>query len=43
MFQAKGTMGKMNDYFVDDVVYEDLFATCKNRDEVGEWLSSFQE
>lgn len=36
MFQAKGTMAKMNDYFVDDAVYEDLFATCKNRDEVGE-------
>lgn len=28
-------MGKMKDYFVDDAVYEDLFATCKNRDEVG--------
>jgi hypothetical protein len=35
LFQAKGTMGKMNDNFTEDAVYEDLFATCKNRDEVG--------
>jgi hypothetical protein len=36
-FQARGTMAKMNDYFVDDAIYEDLFATCKNREEVGEY------
>lgn len=36
-FQAKGTMGKMNDYFIDDAIYEDLFATAKNREEVGEY------
>lgn len=35
MFQAKGTMAKLTDNFTDDAVYEDLFATCKNRTEVG--------
>lgn len=35
LFQAKGTMAKMNDNFTEDAVYEDLFASCKNRDEVG--------
>ena len=38
LFQAKGTMAKMNDNFTDDAVYEDLFASCKNRDEIGESL-----
>lgn len=36
LFQAKGTMAKLNDWFIDDAVYEDLFATCKNREEIGE-------
>jgi hypothetical protein len=36
LFQAKGTMAKMNDNFTPDAVYEDLFASCKNRDEIGE-------
>lgn len=35
LFQAKGTMAKMNDNFTEDAVYEDLFASCKNRDEIG--------
>lgn len=35
LFQAKGTMAKLTDNFVEDAVYEDLFATCANRDEVG--------
>jgi hypothetical protein len=35
LFQAKGTMAKMNDNFTQDAVYEDLFASCKNRDEIG--------
>jgi len=35
LFQAKGTMAKLNDNFTKDAVYEDLFASCKNRDEVG--------
>jgi hypothetical protein len=38
LFQAKGTMAKMNDNFTSDAVYEDLFASCKNRDEIGESL-----
>jgi hypothetical protein len=29
-------MAKMNDNFTEDAVYEDLFASCKNRDEIGE-------
>jgi hypothetical protein len=29
-------MAKMNDNFTPDAVYEDLFASCKNRDEIGE-------
>jgi hypothetical protein len=40
LFQAKGTMAKMNVYFTEHAVYEDLFASCKNRDEVGESLRS---
>jgi hypothetical protein len=36
LFRAKGTMAKIKDNFTEDAVYEDLFATCKNRDEVGE-------
>jgi hypothetical protein len=40
LFQAKGTMAKINDNFTEDAVYEDLFATCKNRDEVGMSVSS---
>jgi hypothetical protein len=35
LFQAKGTMAKIKDNFTENAVYEDLFATCKNRDEVG--------
>jgi hypothetical protein len=31
-------MAKMNDNFTSDAVYEDLFASCKNRDEIGESL-----
>ncbi|KAK4688561.1 hypothetical protein P7C73_g1536, partial [Tremellales sp. Uapishka_1] len=34
LFQAKGTMSKLRDNFVQDAVYEDLFAKCKNLDEV---------
>jgi hypothetical protein len=29
-------MAKLVDNLTDDAVYEDLFATCKNRTEVGE-------
>lgn len=36
LFQAKGTRAKLVDAFTEDAVYEDLFASCKNRDEVGE-------
>lgn len=36
LFQAKGTMAKVKDNFVEEAVYEDLFATCSNRDEVGQ-------
>jgi len=36
LFQAKGTMAKLKDWLSDDAVYEDLFATCEGRDEVGE-------
>lgn len=35
MFGAKGTLGKLNDNFSEDAVYEDLFAKCKDREEVG--------
>lgn len=35
LFQAKGTMAKLDDWFTVDAVYEDLFATCKNREEIG--------
>ncbi|ORY35397.1 hypothetical protein BCR39DRAFT_585037 [Naematelia encephala] len=35
MFQAKGTMAKLRDNFSEDAVYEDLFASCKTREEVG--------
>lgn len=37
IFQGKGTRGKLVDAFSEDAVYEDLFATCKNREEVGEF------
>lgn len=36
LFQAKGTMAKLNEWLTDDAVYEDLFATTKGREEVGE-------
>lgn len=36
LFQGKGTRGKLVDAFSEDAVYEDLFASCKNREEVGE-------
>jgi len=39
LFQAKGTMAKMNDNFTNDAIYEDLFASCKNRDEIGVLIS----
>jgi hypothetical protein len=39
MFQAKGTMGKLNDNFTENSIYEDLFATCKDRHEIGRSLS----
>ncbi|WVQ73028.1 hypothetical protein IAR50_002591 [Cryptococcus sp. DSM 104548] len=35
LFQAKGTKAKLDDNFIQDSVYEDLFASCKNREEVG--------
>lgn len=35
LFQAKGTMAKLEDWLSDDAVYEDFFATCKGRVEVG--------
>ena len=41
LFQAKGTMAKLDDNFTENAVYEDLFASAKNREEVGE-LISFQ-
>jgi hypothetical protein len=40
IFQAKGTMSKLQDGFTDDAVYEDHFATCKNREEVGRCCES---
>lgn len=36
MFQAKGTMAKIEDGLIEEAVYEDMFASCKNRKEVGE-------
>ena len=39
LFQAKGTMAKLKDWLSDDAVYEDLFATCEGRDEVGEFTT----
>lgn len=35
LFQAKGTMAKLEDWLTEDAVYEDLFATTKGRKEVG--------
>ncbi|ODN81530.1 hypothetical protein L202_01950 [Cryptococcus amylolentus CBS 6039] len=35
LFQAKGTKAKLDDNFTKDAVYEDLFASCKTREEVG--------
>ncbi|KAF7977459.1 hypothetical protein HWV62_3641 [Athelia sp. TMB] len=43
LFQAKGTMAKIEDGFTEDAVYEDMFATCKDRKELGmsrTWLST---
>lgn len=34
LFQAKGTMTKLTQGFTEDAVYEDAFATAKNREEV---------
>ncbi|CAD6567863.1 MAG: hypothetical protein TREMPRED_004033 [Tremellales sp. Tagirdzhanova-0007] len=34
LFQAKGTMAKLDDNFTENAVYEDLFASAKNREEV---------
>lgn len=36
LFQAKGTWAKIEQGMSEDAVYEDLFATAKNRVEVGE-------
>ena len=36
LFQAKGTWAKIEQGLSEDAVYEDLFATAKNRIEVGE-------
>jgi hypothetical protein len=36
LFQAKGTWAKIEEGLTKDAVYEDLFATAKNRVEVGE-------
>lgn len=35
LFQAKGTWAKIEQGLAEDAVYEDLFATAKNRVEVG--------
>jgi hypothetical protein len=35
LFAAKGTRSKLDDNFSEDAVYEDLFASAKNREEVG--------
>lgn len=40
LFQAKGTMAKIEDGLIEDAVYEDLFASCKNRKEVGEYCGT---
>lgn len=37
LFQAKGTWAKIEQGLTEDAVYEDLFATAKNRIEVGEY------
>ena len=37
LFQAKGTWAKIEEGLAEDAVYEDLFATAKNRVEVGEY------
>jgi hypothetical protein len=34
-FQGKGTQSKLEDAFAEDAVYEDKFADCRNRDEIG--------
>ena len=41
LFQAKGTMAKIKDTFSVNAVYEDLFASCKNRDELGTFSPFF--
>ncbi|RSH81419.1 hypothetical protein EHS25_006951 [Saitozyma podzolica] len=35
LFAAKGTRSKLDDNFSEDAVHEDLFASAKNREEVG--------
>jgi hypothetical protein len=35
LFQGKGTMAKINENFDDEVVYEDHFATARNKEEFG--------
>ncbi|GFZ49372.1 hypothetical protein JCM24511_07492 [Saitozyma sp. JCM 24511] len=35
LFAAKGTLSKLDDNFSEDAVYEDLFASANNREEVG--------
>ena len=40
IFQAKGTMAKFDDNFTQDAVYEDLFASAKDRQEVGVYLQA---
>jgi hypothetical protein len=35
LFQAKGTMEKIDRWLTEDVVYEDLFATTLGREQVG--------
>ena len=35
IFQGKGTQSKIDDAFTEDAVYEDKFADCKNREEIG--------
>jgi len=36
LFQATGTMAKIEDNLTENAVYEDLFASCKDRKEVGD-------
>lgn len=35
LWQRGGTMGKLTDNFAEDVMYEDHFAYCHNREELG--------